>query len=112
MREKVRGYVATTHRDSRGHKFTKEDLKQMLDQIRKRTQPIFRQHRINEPPVGKIIDAKLEKLKDGEYGILAIVEFYDRKTLQEIDCGTLKGFSVAVGFVQTQNYKRKGARYD
>lgn len=76
---KSQAIAATTHVDSHGMKITKEALDKLAEEFQKsETVPaLLIEHDTTLPPIGKVIDGKVEKMEDGEYKLVITQEFFD-----------------------------------
>lgn len=70
---------ASTHLDAHNQKLTKEDLEKIKDDIKngKYAGAIKIEHDLTVMPIGKVIDADIIKLEDGEYALFIIQEIFD-----------------------------------
>lgn len=75
----VKALAATTHVDSHGDRFTKECLQDMVEQTKKSYVRVIHEHDPRKIPLGRVIDAKLIQLEDGNYGVENTIEIYDGK---------------------------------
>lgn len=75
----TKGIGASTHIDAHNHKFTKEALETMKNSIKngKYACAIKIEHDLTVMPIGKIIDADVIELSDGEYGLSITQEIFD-----------------------------------
>lgn len=69
--------VATTHIDMQRCKLTLGALEGMQEQIRTNIIPIIVNHDPRIPPIGRMIDAEIVQLEDGEYALDAIGEIFE-----------------------------------
>lgn len=77
---RYKAVIATTHIDRHNCKITKEALEDAVEKIKHgETVPsLGLEHDSMIPPIGKVIDAWIEQLDDGEYRMVAIQETFDR----------------------------------
>ncbi len=76
----LKSIMATTNVDRHGDKLTKEVLKRMIEQtMSNRAIPITGQHDRTIPPLGKIIEARIELLDDGEHAIITEGEIFNNR---------------------------------
>lgn len=80
---KVKAIMATTHVDRHNMKITKEALESGVRQINGDYALVFNlEHDVTLPPIGKVIEAGIEQLEDGEYQLVATNEVFEN--LKEI----------------------------
>jgi len=73
----LRGILATTHIDRYRDKFTRGALEHMVEQIRSQYLPFGYEHDPRIPPFGRVADAKLVQLDDGEWGVEGTIEVFE-----------------------------------
>lgn len=69
--------IATTHLDSEGDKLTIDALHGLVDSINATYIPIWDEHDPRNPPIGRIVSAKVRERDDGEHEVVASLEFFD-----------------------------------
>ncbi|HTB31547.1 MAG TPA: hypothetical protein VK808_05950 [Bacteroidia bacterium] len=69
--------ISTTHRDLDNDKFTVGCLEDMAEQINTGILPYTVEHDPRNPPIGRMIEAQVNLLDDGEYGLDGTVELFD-----------------------------------
>jgi len=76
---KFRGVGATTHIDRHYMKMSKEALDSAARQVNNsgRVPAVGLDHDITVMPLGKVIEAKVEPLEDGEYQLVIVQEIFD-----------------------------------
>lgn len=74
-----KGIGASTHLDAHNQKLTKDDLERIKDDIKngKYAGAIKIEHDLTVMPIGKVIDADIIKLEDGEYALFITQEIFD-----------------------------------
>lgn len=77
--------VATTEIDKHGDKLTKKALQSLEQDIKSKYALSFKEHDYSNPPIGRIIDSKVKKMKNGEYSLKLRIDFFELK-----DIGTSK----------------------
>ena len=74
---KLRTVMATTHVDRHNEQFTLEALEFMRQQIRSSFLPFIVDHDPRWPPIGRVVDADIISLPDGEYALETAVELFE-----------------------------------
>ena len=74
---KIRTVMVTTHVDRYNDRFTHEALESMREQIRSSYLPFILNHDPRCPPLGRIIDAEIVTLADGEHALEAEVDLFE-----------------------------------
>lgn len=76
---KIKAVVATTHIDQHNCKITKQALEDAVDMINNgnAVPAMGLDHDMAVPPLGKVTDAWLEPMEDGEYKMFVIQETFD-----------------------------------
>ncbi|MFC1916858.1 hypothetical protein ACFLX1_01835 [Chloroflexota bacterium] len=65
----VTARIATSHIDLHGDKLIVDALRSMVNQINSQYLPMTVEHDPRQPPQGRVISARLERLDDGEYAV-------------------------------------------
>ena len=73
--------MATTRVDLHGERFPLEALESMRDHIRSSYLPFIYNHDPRSPPFGRVIDAEIVTLEDGEFALEAEVELFEEGPL-------------------------------
>lgn len=73
----IQSTLATTHVDRHGDMFTKESLESVANQVRLNYIPMMLNHDPRIPPQGRMISAKVKKLPDGHYALIATTEIFE-----------------------------------
>ena len=79
--------VASTHVDLHGDQLTLSALEGMVDQIRRGYIPVGVEHDPRYPPLGRLVDARLRDLADGETAIEVEQELWDPEDTAETTRG-------------------------
>lgn len=69
--------LATSHLDRHRERFTKEALESMVRQSNEKIIPLGIEHDPRIPPQGRILEANLVQLPDGEFAVEGIPEFFE-----------------------------------
>lgn len=69
--------MVTTHVDLHGERISLEALNSMARQISEKYLPININHDIRQPPIGRVVSAKVVKMPDGEYALDGIAEIFE-----------------------------------
>lgn len=80
----LEGLIATTHVDSQGEQLTKSTLTDLVATIRRGYLPLMLGHDPREPPIGRLLQADLVELPDGEFGVRARGEVWDEHDPPEV----------------------------
>ena len=75
--KRVRARITNTHVDLHGDRVSVEALRDMTRQISERYLPSFIQHDIRYPPAGRAVSAEVVPLEDGEFGLDAVLEYWE-----------------------------------
>jgi hypothetical protein len=75
--KRIRKVMATTRLDRHYERFAPEALESMQDAIRSSYLPFIINHDPRSPPIGRVVDAEIVTLPDGEYGLEAGVEIFE-----------------------------------
>ena len=81
----IRAVMATTRVDLHGERFALAALESMRDHIRSAYLPFIADHDPRCPPVGRVIDADIVRLDDGEHALEASVELFEDGPLPQLD---------------------------
>jgi hypothetical protein len=73
----VEAIFATTHVDRHGDKLTHEALLGVVEQIRQGCVPMMFNHDPRVPPIGRLVDAEVRELDDGEFALVSISEVFE-----------------------------------
>lgn len=76
----LRQVFATSHVDLHGDKITRGALEGIVEQMRSQYIPFGYDHDPRLPPVGRVVDAALVPLEDGEWGVEGAVQLFDDET--------------------------------
>jgi hypothetical protein len=86
---KQEAIMATTHLDLQFQRFSRNCLEDSAQLINSGSRPVVNiEHDPTLPPMGKILEAKVEKRDDGEYQLVAIREIFERTFWAEFQDGT------------------------
>ena len=69
--------ASSTHIDAHSERMSIEALESMVAQIRSRYVPVMINHDLRYPTAGRVVDAKLVPLPDGETALVEEVEYWD-----------------------------------
>lgn len=69
--------LTTTHVDSHFQKMSLGALEEVVDLIGRHHIPFIVEHDPRIPPIGRIVEAHVKQLEDGEYGVEATIEMYE-----------------------------------
>lgn len=75
--KKQKAILTTTHVDRHFQKMSLSALEQVVDLIGRHHIPFIVEHDPRIPPIGRILDAHIKQLEDGEYGVEATIEMYE-----------------------------------
>src|SRR5258708_6141776 len=70
--------LTTTHVDSHFEKMSFSALESIVDLINRCHSPFVVEHDPRIPPIGRVLDARIKQLEDGEYGVEATIEMYEQ----------------------------------
>ena len=73
--------IATSHRDSHGEILHSDGLKDMVENIKEKYVRVGVEHDPRIPPLGRIVDANIFKMEDGEYAVEAVMEIFEKDDL-------------------------------
>lgn len=69
--------LTTTHVDRHYHKMSLSALESIVDLIGRSHVPFIVEHDPRIPPIGRIRNAHIKQLDDGEYGVEATIEMFE-----------------------------------
>lgn len=75
--KKIQKIIATSHVDLHGDMIHPEALKDAVRQIKEKYLPLNNEHDMRCPPIGRIVSAKVIKLQDGQYALIATAELFE-----------------------------------
>lgn len=75
--KRIQKIIATSHVDLHGDMIHPEALKDAVRQIKEKYLPLNNEHDIRCPPIGRIVSAKVIKLQDGQYALIATAELFE-----------------------------------
>jgi len=75
---KQKAILTTTHVDSHFEKMSLSALESIVDLINRCHSPFVVEHDPRIPPIGRVLDARIKQLEDGEYGVEATIEVYEQ----------------------------------
>lgn len=76
MSKLIRAQVASTAVDRHGDRFTVGALQGMADQVRERYLPVIWDHDIRYAPLGRVVDASVVTLDNGEFALETVLEYW------------------------------------
>lgn len=69
--------IATTHVDSHRERLALSALNMLVQDIKTAYIPLWVEHDPRIPPRGRVVDAWIKKLEDGESGVVAVIEEFE-----------------------------------
>jgi len=75
--KKIQVIIATSHIDLHEDKILPEALEDAARQIKEKYLPYIVEHDVRYPPIGRVVEAKVIKLKDGEHALQGSVELFE-----------------------------------
>ncbi|HST20475.1 MAG TPA: hypothetical protein VLR90_05130 [Blastocatellia bacterium] len=75
--KKQKAILTTTHVDRHFQKMSLSALESVVDLIGRYHIPFIVEHDPRIPPIGRIAEAHIKQLEDGEYGVEATIEMYE-----------------------------------
>lgn len=106
-----RQIIATSHVDKHHERLSHGALESLVDQINSQYIPVTIEHDPRNPPIGRIIQAELKKLKDGEIGVEAKIQLLepgDQVKLDESRTLSVREItSESVHIIYGQSYRNK-----
>lgn len=80
-----RQIIATSHVDRHQDRMSRGALESLVEQINSQYIPVTVEHDPRNPPLGRIVQAELKELDDGELAVEAIVQFFEPGDKVEFD---------------------------
>jgi len=99
--KKIQKIIATSHVDLHGDMIHPEALKNAVRQIKEKYLPYIIEHDIRRPPIGRIVSAKVIKLQDGQYALMATAELFEESVSLESLTGDGRKIPIMDRDVQT-----------
>lgn len=69
--------MATTHVDRHNEQLARQGLDDLVQEIKSAYIPLLDQHDPRVPPRGRVVDAHIEQLQDGELAVVGVVEEFE-----------------------------------
>jgi len=96
--------MATSHVDLHGDMIHPDALKDAVRQIKEKYLPYNIEHDIRRPPIGRIVSAKVIKLQDGQYALMATAELFEESDPLESLTGDGRKISIRDQDIQTIDF--------
>ena len=104
----IKGYAATSDLDRQGDVITPEALKAAAEDLKKNT-TVFYEHKHDQPPVGKVLDAGVDK---GGLWVEVLISKTRADIWQLIQEGILNKFSIGGKVISSQQKSLDGINYN
>lgn len=102
-KKEVVGYakcrVTSTHKDLHNERLTLHALQKIKRDYTFEKSLMYSEHDHSKPPIGKVIDLRIEELEDGEHALSGSLEIFDKDHLELIKNGVNgKKMGVSISF--------------
>jgi len=102
--KKIQKIIATSHVDLHGDMIHPKALKDAVRQIKEKYLPYNIEHDIRRPPIGRIVSAKVAKLQDGQYALVATAELFEKSDSLESLTGDGRKIPIRDRDIQTADF--------
>lgn len=102
--KRIQMIMATSHVDRHGDMIHPKALKDAVRQIKEKYLPYNIEHDIRRPPIGRIVSAKVIKLKDGQYALIATAELFEKSDSPESLTGDGRKIPIRDRDIQTIDF--------
>jgi hypothetical protein len=102
--KKIQKIIATSHVDLHGDMIHPKALKDAVRQIKEKYLPYNIEHDIRRPPIGRIVSAKVTKLQDGQYALVATAELFEKSDSLESLTGDGRKIPIRDRDIQTIDF--------